>query len=167
MTGEELASVTDTQKDGLEQAVQAASAAFPIWSSKTWNERSVLLANALEELKAHTDELRTILTAENGRPYRVAQWEIIRLFDTYVPTLPRVELQDLTWNEPGDRHPFHQMPPQNGNVLFRGVALPSLLPVTSGTPRSQLPCHNGFSGTSTSSTSSTVSTLLGFDRFNC
>ena len=102
MTGEELASVTDTQKDGLEQAVQAASAAFPIWSSKTWNERSVLLANALEELKAHTDELRTILTAENGRPYRVAQWEIIRLFDTYVPTLPRVELQDLTWNEPGD-----------------------------------------------------------------
>jgi succinate-semialdehyde dehydrogenase / glutarate-semialdehyde dehydrogenase len=69
VTGEELASVTDTQKDGLEQAVQAAKAAFPLWSSKTWNERRDLLANAMEELKAHTDELCTILTAENGRPY--------------------------------------------------------------------------------------------------
>ena len=29
VTGEELATVTDTQKDGLDQAVQAAKAAFP------------------------------------------------------------------------------------------------------------------------------------------
>jgi acyl-CoA reductase-like NAD-dependent aldehyde dehydrogenase len=63
VTGEELASVADTQKDGLDQAVQAAKAAFPLWSSKTWNERRDLLANAMEELKAHTDELCTILTA--------------------------------------------------------------------------------------------------------
>src|SRR5258708_24888186 len=55
--GEELARVTDTQKDGLDQAVQAAKAAFPLWSSKTWNERRDLLANATENLKAHTDEL--------------------------------------------------------------------------------------------------------------
>src|ERR1700674_1528760 len=37
VTGEELAGVTDTQKDGLDQAVRAAKAAFPLWSSKTWN----------------------------------------------------------------------------------------------------------------------------------
>jgi hypothetical protein len=49
VTGEELASVTDTQKDGLDQAVQAAKAAFPLWSSKTWNERRDLLANAMED----------------------------------------------------------------------------------------------------------------------
>src|ERR1700750_3373828 len=66
VTGEELASVTETQKDGLDQAVQAAKAAFPSWSGKTWNERRELLANAIEELKAHTEELCTILTAENG-----------------------------------------------------------------------------------------------------
>src|SRR5467141_1546666 len=51
VTGEELASVTDTQKAGLDQAVQAAKAAFPHWSSKTWNERRDLLASAMEELK--------------------------------------------------------------------------------------------------------------------
>ena len=39
VTGEELASVVDTQKDGLDQAVQTAKASFPLWSSKTWNER--------------------------------------------------------------------------------------------------------------------------------
>src|ERR1700733_16235165 len=69
VTGEELASVADTQKDGLNEAVQAAKAAFPLWSSKTWNERRDLLADAMEELKAHTDELYTILTAEGARPY--------------------------------------------------------------------------------------------------
>src|SRR5258707_10360415 len=57
VTGEELASVADTRKDGLDQAVQAAKAAFPLWSSTTWNERRDVLANAMEELKAHTDEL--------------------------------------------------------------------------------------------------------------
>src|ERR1700751_3575709 len=75
VTGEELATVTDTQKDGLERAVQAAKAAFPAWSRKTWNERRDLLRNAMEELKAHADELCTILTAENGRPYTMAQFE--------------------------------------------------------------------------------------------
>ena len=38
VTGEELASVTDTEKAGLDRAVQAAKAAFPLWSSKTWND---------------------------------------------------------------------------------------------------------------------------------
>jgi acyl-CoA reductase-like NAD-dependent aldehyde dehydrogenase len=101
VTGEELASVTETQKDGLEQAVQAAKAAFPSWSSKTWNERRDLLRNAMEELKAHTDELCTILTAENGRPYGVAQFEITWIFETYVPALFQMELPDSTWNETG------------------------------------------------------------------
>src|SRR3984957_2442792 len=87
VTGEELASVTDTQKDGLDRAVQAAKAAFPLWSIKTWNERRDLLSNAMTELKAHTDELCTILTAENGRPYSVAQFEITWVFETYVPAL--------------------------------------------------------------------------------
>jgi delta 1-pyrroline-5-carboxylate dehydrogenase len=60
VTGEELASVTDTQKDGLDQAVRAPKAAFPHWRSKSWNERRDLLASAMEELKAHNNELCTI-----------------------------------------------------------------------------------------------------------
>jgi len=101
VTGEELASVTDTQKNGLDQAVQTAKAAFPHWSSKTWNERRDLLASAVEVLKAHTDELCTILTAENGRPYRMAEFEITWILETYAPTLLQMELPDSIWNETG------------------------------------------------------------------
>jgi len=101
VTGEELASVTDTQKDGLDQAVQAATEAFPLWSSKTWNERRDLLANAMEELKAHTDELCTILIAENGRPYGMAQFEVTWILETYAPALLQMDLPDSTWNETG------------------------------------------------------------------
>jgi hypothetical protein len=101
VTGEELASVTDTQKDGLDQAVRAAKAAFPLWSSKTWNERRDLLASAMEELKAHTDELCTILTAENGRPYSMAQFEVTWILETYAPALLQMELPDTIWNETG------------------------------------------------------------------
>src|SRR6201984_845187 len=99
VTGEELASVTDTQKDGLDEAVKAAKAAFLHWSGKTWNERRDLLATAMEELKAHTDELCTLLTAGNGRPYRMAEFEIKWTLETYVPTLLQMELPDSTWNE--------------------------------------------------------------------
>jgi acyl-CoA reductase-like NAD-dependent aldehyde dehydrogenase len=101
VTGEELARVTDTQKDGLDQAVQAAKAAFPDWSSRTGSERRDFLASALEELKAHTDELCTILTAENGRPYRMAEFEITWILETYAPPLLQIELPDSTWNETG------------------------------------------------------------------
>jgi acyl-CoA reductase-like NAD-dependent aldehyde dehydrogenase len=51
VTGEELARVTDTEKDGLERAVQAAKATFPVWSSKTWDERRDLLRNAMKSSK--------------------------------------------------------------------------------------------------------------------
>src|SRR6202041_3203690 len=101
VTGEELASVVDTQKDGLDLAVQSAKASFPLWSRKPWNERRDLLANAMEEFKAHTDELCTILTAENGRPYSMAQFELTWILETYVPALLQMELPDSTWNETG------------------------------------------------------------------
>jgi acyl-CoA reductase-like NAD-dependent aldehyde dehydrogenase len=52
-------------------------------------------------VKAHTDELCTILTAENGRPYRMAQFEVTWVLETYAPTLLQMELPDSIWNETG------------------------------------------------------------------
>ena len=101
VTGEKLTSVADTQKDGLDQAIQAAKAAFPHWSSKTWNKRRNVLARAISELNAHSEELCTILTAENGRPYRMAEFEITWILETYAPTLLQMELPDSNWNETG------------------------------------------------------------------
>jgi hypothetical protein len=47
--------------------------------------------------------------------------------DGAVETLPAVEhggLEPPFVTQVRDRHPFHQMPPQNGALLFRGVVLP-------------------------------------------
>jgi acyl-CoA reductase-like NAD-dependent aldehyde dehydrogenase len=75
--GAELASVTEPQKDRLGQAVQAAKVAFPLLSGKTWKERRDLLAEAMEELKTHADELCTILTAETtGVNARDEKWRV-------------------------------------------------------------------------------------------
>jgi acyl-CoA reductase-like NAD-dependent aldehyde dehydrogenase len=101
VTGENLARVTDTRKDGLDLTVQAARAAFPLLSGKTWNERRDLLANAMEALKAHSDELCAILTAEGGRPYGMAQFEVTWILETYVQALLQMDLPDSTWNETG------------------------------------------------------------------
>src|SRR5258708_36612634 len=130
VTGEKLASVTDTQKDGLDQAVQAAKAAFPLWSSKAWNERRDLLANAMEELKAHTDELCTILTAENGRPYSMAQFEVTWIFETYVPALLQMDLPDSTWNETGVGQITKRYVPLGVVAAISPWNLPFLLSVT-------------------------------------
>ena len=50
VTGQELASVTDTQRDGLDHAVQAAKAAFPLWSSKTWNKIFLQMPRRISKL---------------------------------------------------------------------------------------------------------------------
>src|ERR1700730_8620419 len=134
VTGEELARVTDTQKDGLDQAVQAAKAAFPLWSSKTWNERRDFLANAMEELKAHTDELCTILTAENGRPYSLAQFEVTWILETYAPALLKMELPDTTWNETGVGQITKRYVPLGVVAAISPWNLPFLLSFTKALP---------------------------------
>jgi acyl-CoA reductase-like NAD-dependent aldehyde dehydrogenase len=134
VTGEELASVSETQKDGLDRAVEAAKAALPAWSRKTWNERRDLLRNAMEKLKAHTDELCTILTAENGRPYSMAQWEITWIFETYVPALLQMELPDSTWNEPGVGQITKRYVPLGVVAAISPWNLPFLLSFTKALP---------------------------------
>jgi len=43
VTGEELASVADTQKDGLDRAVQAAKAAFPVGAARPGTSEGIFL----------------------------------------------------------------------------------------------------------------------------
>jgi succinate-semialdehyde dehydrogenase / glutarate-semialdehyde dehydrogenase len=59
-----------------EQAVRAASQAFPQWSGKTARERSQLLYAAYEKMLEHKEELASILTTEQGKPLKEARAEI-------------------------------------------------------------------------------------------
>jgi acyl-CoA reductase-like NAD-dependent aldehyde dehydrogenase len=101
VTGESLAEVCDTQAKGLNDAVEAAAAAFPAWSQSSWGLRRKVLSDAIDVLKVHRDELANLLTAENGRPLSMAHFEIDWILDTYVPALLQLELAETQRMELG------------------------------------------------------------------
>ncbi len=59
-----------------ERAVLAAAAALPAWSARTAKERSVLLRRWSELMLANTDDLATLMTAEQGKPLAEARGEV-------------------------------------------------------------------------------------------
>ncbi|MEQ8515257.1 MAG: aldehyde dehydrogenase family protein [Chromatocurvus sp.] len=52
----------------LDEAVQAARAAFPAWSALPGSERAALVHRIGEAIEAHKDELARLLTLEQGKP---------------------------------------------------------------------------------------------------
>jgi acyl-CoA reductase-like NAD-dependent aldehyde dehydrogenase len=68
--GEALAEVAYSSADEVDQAVQAARAAFDSWSNTPPLERSRWLAKIADTIEAHADELAEIETLDNGKPIR-------------------------------------------------------------------------------------------------
>jgi acyl-CoA reductase-like NAD-dependent aldehyde dehydrogenase len=60
----------------LEQAVAAAKAAFPSWAATPLRERGGLLDTLANAIEATQDAFSRLLTREQGKPLREAQWEI-------------------------------------------------------------------------------------------
>ena len=65
-TGELLAKVPDIERDGMDAAFAAARRAFSSWSKLTWEARRSILEKAFENVKAHREELVTLLMADVG-----------------------------------------------------------------------------------------------------
>lgn len=61
----------------LEAAIAAAKEAFPKWSALPIEERAGKLQKLADALERHEDELVALLTAEQGKPLREAQFEIL------------------------------------------------------------------------------------------
>lgn len=66
-TGEVLALAPDGT-ELLDQAVDAAKAAFPAWARLPWEERAGYLTRFAEALDAQKDDLARLLTLEQGKP---------------------------------------------------------------------------------------------------
>jgi succinate-semialdehyde dehydrogenase/glutarate-semialdehyde dehydrogenase len=75
-TGQIVAQVASAGRADVEQAIDAASRAFPAWSAMPAPERSGLLRAWYELILKHVDELAAILTAEQGKPLAEAAGEI-------------------------------------------------------------------------------------------
>ncbi len=75
---EVLGSVPFATPEEVNQAVDAAEAAFKTWSEVAVSERARLFLRYQDLLKKHHDELATILAKENGKTFADAQGDVWR-----------------------------------------------------------------------------------------
>ncbi|UUM29672.1 NAD-dependent succinate-semialdehyde dehydrogenase [Vibrio japonicus] len=75
-TGEVIASVPELGREETLSAIEAAEQAQKAWKKTTAKERSVVLRNWYQLIIENSDDLATILTAEQGKPFAEAKGEI-------------------------------------------------------------------------------------------
>ncbi|MBK34860.1 MAG: 2-hydroxymuconic semialdehyde dehydrogenase [Gemmatimonadetes bacterium] len=67
-TGQAYGQIADSTADDVQQAVEAAEAAFPGWSSMEASHRSDCMHSLADALEANLDELARLETIDNGKP---------------------------------------------------------------------------------------------------
>lgn len=76
-TGEKVADVAKAGQAETISAIESASVALKSWRKKTAKERSKIVRYWGELLIQHQDELATILTTEQGKPYAESVGEVV------------------------------------------------------------------------------------------
>jgi acyl-CoA reductase-like NAD-dependent aldehyde dehydrogenase len=71
-TEEEIARVPEGGKADVDKAVEAARKAFPIWSRKTVDERTIILNEIAASIRKHSQELAQIDVIDHGTPISMA-----------------------------------------------------------------------------------------------
>jgi acyl-CoA reductase-like NAD-dependent aldehyde dehydrogenase len=77
-TGKQLAAVPNVDRALLNKAISDARNAFSGWGAVPFGRRKAILANLLNKIEDHADELSALLTAEQGGHLAQAWWEIDR-----------------------------------------------------------------------------------------
>jgi acyl-CoA reductase-like NAD-dependent aldehyde dehydrogenase len=75
-TEEVIATVGDANRDQLDEAVNAAVAAFPAWSRRPVAERQALVSKIGDVIEEHAEDFKRLLTLEQGKARAGAEWEI-------------------------------------------------------------------------------------------
>ncbi|KAF5635319.1 aldehyde dehydrogenase C-terminal [Fusarium tjaetaba] len=76
-TGSAIGSCPESTPEDAESAIQAASAALPVWKSATGRDRSRILRQWYELVLDNKDDLATLITLENGKPKADAAGEVL------------------------------------------------------------------------------------------
>jgi succinate-semialdehyde dehydrogenase/glutarate-semialdehyde dehydrogenase len=72
-----IASVASATRDDVRRAIAAADRAQPEWAARTATDRAAVLRRWFELIVTAADDLATILTAEEGKPFSEARGEIL------------------------------------------------------------------------------------------
>ena len=75
-TEEVIARVPEAARTQLDAAVAAAKRAFPAWSARPIVERQTLVSKIGDVIEQHSEELKRLLTREQGKARAGAEWEI-------------------------------------------------------------------------------------------
>jgi len=75
-TGEVLAKVPDMGAAETKAAVEAADAAFKLWSKKLAKERSAIMRKWFDLIMANQEDIAQIMTAEQGKPLAESRGEV-------------------------------------------------------------------------------------------
>ncbi|EWG38461.1 succinate-semialdehyde dehydrogenase [Fusarium verticillioides 7600] len=76
-TGSTIGSCPESTPEDAESAIQAASAALPVWKSATGRDRSRILRQWYELVLDNKDDLATLITLENGKSKADAAGEVL------------------------------------------------------------------------------------------
>ncbi|MBV8666505.1 MAG: NAD-dependent succinate-semialdehyde dehydrogenase [Burkholderiaceae bacterium] len=99
-----IASVANLGAREAETAISAAAAAFPAWSAKTGKERAALMRAWFDLMIAHSDDLATLMTAEQGKPLAEAKGEVVygaSFIEWFAEEAKRVsgDVMSSTWSD--------------------------------------------------------------------
>lgn len=75
-TEEELWDVPLATAQDLQEAVDAARAAFPAWAAVPWAERAALLEKMAVVMEDNAEELAQIITRETGKSQLLGAFEV-------------------------------------------------------------------------------------------
>jgi len=75
--GSTIGSVPNMGAEETRKAIDAANAAFPMWSGKTAKERAAVMRKWYELLILHANDLAVLMTAEQGKPVPEAKGEVL------------------------------------------------------------------------------------------
>lgn len=73
-----IAQAPDASPELLDKAVAAARAAFPDWAATPIQERRLVLQRIADTIETNAGQLKSLLTAEQGKPLADAEAEILR-----------------------------------------------------------------------------------------
>jgi succinate-semialdehyde dehydrogenase/glutarate-semialdehyde dehydrogenase len=79
--GELVDTVPRADAEDTRRAIEAAAAAFPIWSATPAHKRAQVLMKACANVREHLDEVAALLTQEQGKPIRDSKIEAERFAD--------------------------------------------------------------------------------------
>ena len=119
------AAVSDVDRESLHKAVSNAREAFSGWGAVPFGRRKAIIANLVNKIADHADELSALLSAEQGGSLAEARWEINLLTRAFGPALMEMAFYE---NEK-DAHDLEQITRRYVPIDSSGVITLWNLPV--------------------------------------